>query len=165
MAQLPGYGTGMRRGAALLALAAIAVTPAAAGAGEHHHHKPKPAGVKGVVLNDTCLGACMEPPPPPQTYTGTVTITVRRASDGALVASQGSTDGHFRLRVKRGRYDLSAVPPNPPSCEPTPTTVCPADAHGAAVIPPCMMGETKRVQVQRHRMTRVELHVRNVCIV
>jgi len=33
------------------------------------------------------------------------------------------------------------------------------------MIAPCMTGETKRVQVRRHRFTRVELHVQNVCIV
>jgi hypothetical protein len=94
-----------------------------------------------------------------------VTITVTRASDGAIVASQAISDGHFKLRVKRGLYDVSSVPPNPPTCEPTPETVCPMDAQSAAVIAPCLQGETKRVQVRRHKFTHVELHVSNVCIV
>jgi hypothetical protein len=155
----------MRRGATLLAVAAIVLLPASAEAGKRHHHKHKPAGVKGVVLNSTCPGACAEPPPPPPTYTGPVTVTVRRASDGALVASQAIGDGHFRMRVKRGQYDISSIPPNPPTCQPTPTTVCPAEGQGATIIAPCLTGETKRIQVNRHRFTRVELHVRNVCIV
>lgn len=154
----------MRRCAALVVLVAVAVAPAFADAGRRDH-KHKPAGVKGVVLDSTCRGACADPPPPPPAYAGTVTINVRRASDAALVASQETSDGHFRLEVKRGQYDVSAIPPNPPSCEPTPTTVCPARARPAAIIAPCLTGETKRVQVQRHRMTRVELHVRNVCVV
>jgi len=149
---------------ALLALVAIAVLPASAGAGKRPH-KHGPAGVKGVILDSTCPGACASPPPPAPTYTGAVTITVRRASDAVAVASQETTDGHFRLRVKRGRYDVSATPPNPPSCEPTPTTVCPLSSHGAAIVVPCLTGEAQRVQVHRHRMTRLELHVRNVCIV
>jgi hypothetical protein len=44
--------------------------------------------------------------------------------------------------------------------------MCPLDgSQGAAVVRPCMQGETKRVQVGRHRFTHVVLHVSNVCIV
>jgi hypothetical protein len=146
----------------MLAIVGLVAAPAEAG---KRHHKHKPAGVKGVVLNSTCPGACVEPPPPEPAYTGPVTVTVSRAGDGTPVASQPISDGHFRMEVKRGTYDVSAIPPNPPLCQPTPTTVCPADAHGAAIIAPCLTGETKRVQVRRHRFTRVELHVRNICIV
>jgi hypothetical protein len=148
--------------AALLVIVGLVALPAEAG---KRHHKHKPAGVRGVVLNGTCPGPCAEPPPPQPVYTGPVTITVQRASDGALVASQETSDGHFRMRVKRGTYDVSSVPPNPPSCQPTPTTVCPADAHSTAIIAPCLTGEMQRIQVRRHRFTRVELHVTNVCIV
>lgn len=152
------------RFAALLAAALVAVaTPAQAVHAQKHKRQ---SGVKGVVLNSTCAGACTEPPPPAPAYTGPVTITVRRASDGGLVASREINDGHFRIRVKRGRYDVSAVPPNPPSCQPQPGYVCPAGAGAQpAVIAPCMSGETKRVRVRRHRFTHVELHVANVCIV
>jgi hypothetical protein len=146
---------------ALLSVLVLAATPAAAG--KRHKH----AGVKGVVLNSTCPGPCTQPPPPESPYTGPVTVTVRRASDGALVASQETNDGHFRMRVKRGRYDVSAVPPNPPQCQPQPGQVCPAGSSGqsAAIVEPCMTGETKRVRVRRHHFTYVELHVRNACIV
>jgi hypothetical protein len=146
---------------AVLGVVALAATPAKAG--KRHHHKP--SGVKGVVLNSTCPGACAEPPPPAPPYTGPVTVTVRRASDGSLVARREISDGHFRFRVKRGQYDVSAIPPNPPSCPPG--QVCPAEAgaRDSAVIAPCLTGETKRVQVRRHRFTYVELHVQNVCIV
>jgi hypothetical protein len=157
----------MRRSVTLVAVAAVALLPAGAVAGKrHHHHKHKPAGVKGVVLNGTCPGACAVEPPPSPPYTGPVTITVQRASDGAQVASQEITDGHFRIRLKRGAYNVSSVPPSPPPCEPTPETVCPlAGDQPAAIIAPCLTGETQPVQVRRHRMTRVELHVRNLCIV
>jgi hypothetical protein len=157
----------MRRTVALVAVLAIALLPASAEGGKRHHHKHKPAGVKGVVLNSTCPGACAEPPPPAPLYTGTLTVTVRRASDGTQVASQETTDGRFKIRLKRGAYDVSSVPPNPPPCRPTPETVCPLPAadQPAAIIVPCLTGETKRVQVRRHRMSHVELHVRNICIV
>jgi hypothetical protein len=148
---------------ALALLGAIALVSAPADAKKRHSHKP--AGVEGVVLNSTCPGACAEPPPPAPVYTGAVTITVTRASDGQQVASQAISDGHFKLRVKRGLYDVSSVPPNPPTCEPTPETVCPQAAQSAAVIAPCMQGDTQRVQVRRHKFTHVELHVSNVCIV
>jgi hypothetical protein len=158
----------MRRGALLLGLVALVAFPASAEAGKRHHHKhkAKPAGVKGVVFNSTCPGACAEPPPPPTPYTGPVTITVARVSDGAVVASQAISDGNFRIRVKRGTYNVSSVPPNPPSCQPTPETVCPAQSGAnPMIIAPCMTGETKQVQVRRHHFTYVELHVQNVCIV
>ena len=148
---------------AVYAIVALVATPVAAGKG--HHHKHKPTGVKGVVLNSTCPGACAEPPPPPTLYTGTVTINVLRASDGAVVASREINDGHFRIRVKRGTYDVSAIPPSPPPCQPIPQTVCPQQAQGAAINAPCVTGETKRVQVRPHRMPYVELQMRNVCIV
>jgi hypothetical protein len=149
---------------ALLGTIALVATPVAA-AGKPHHHRHKPAGVKGVVLDGTCPGLCAEPPPPSPPYTGSVTVTVARASDGTVVASQETGDGHFRMRVKRGAYDVSAVPPTMPPCEPGPTIVCPAQAQQSAIVAPCMTGETQRVHVHRHRFTRVELHVRNVCVV
>jgi hypothetical protein len=151
----------VRRLLTTLALLALVAVPATADAKKRHHHA---AGVKGVVLDSTCPGACAEPPPPESLYTGPVTVTVARAADGVVIASQAVSDGHFRLRVKRGLYDVSSVPPNPPTCEPTPQTVCPLQAS-PAVVAPCLQGETKRVQVRRHRFTRVELHVSNTCIV
>jgi hypothetical protein len=148
--------------AALCVLGVVSVVAAPADARKRHH---KPAGVKGVVLNSTCPGPCAQPSPQAPPYTGPVTITVRRASDGRLVASREINDGHFRIRVKRGQYDVSATPPNPPSCPPE--QVCPAQSGGQSkeMIAPCLSGETKRVQVRRHRFTRVELHVQNVCVV
>jgi hypothetical protein len=157
---------GMRRGLLIvIALAAVAVVPAIAGAKKHHGHKS--AGVKGVVLDSTCPGACADPPPPAPVYTGSVTITVKRAGDGVQVASQATSDGHFRIRLKRGSYEVSSEPPNPPpTCDPTPETACPlSGAQGRAVIAPCVTGDTQRVQVHRHRFTHVELHVSNTCIV
>jgi len=156
----------MRRGLLIVvALAAIVIAPASAGAKQHHGHKA--AGVKGVVLDATCPGACANPPPPAPVYTGSVTITVTRVSDGVQVASPAANSGHFRIRLRRGSYDVSAVPPNPPpTCNPTPETACPlSGAHSKAVIAPCMTGDTQRAQVQRHRFTHVELHVSNTCIV
>jgi hypothetical protein len=145
-------------------LGLLGLLAAPAEAKKRHSHKP--AGVKGVVLNSTCYGPCVEPAPPQPAYTGPVTVTVKRASNGATVASKAVSDGHFRMRVKRGTYDVSSVPPNPPTCQPTPETVCPASGDAsAAIVAPCLMGETKRVQVRRHHFTYVELHVSNVCVV
>jgi hypothetical protein len=143
----------------VLALAALVAAPADAG----KRGKKKPAGIKGVVLSATCYGPCIEPPPPEPVYTGEVTVNVNRASDGALVRSATPTDGRFRFRLKRGLYDVSAVPPRsyPPPCPPG--YVCPAEGPAVVVIP-CEVGETKRVRVKRRRFTRVELRVRNVCV-
>jgi hypothetical protein len=129
---------------ALAVLAALALLVAPAGATKRHKHKP--SGVEGVVLNSTCYGPCVDPAPPEPVYTGAVTITVSRARDGTIVASQAISRGHFKLRVKRGLYDVSSVPPNPSP-------------------QPCLTGETRRVEVRRHRFIRLELHVQNVCIV
>jgi len=141
----------------VLSLALIAAAPADAG----KRGKKKPSGVAGVVLNATCFGPCIEPPPPEPTYTGQVTVNVNRASDGALVASSTPTDGKFRFRLKRGFYDVSAIPPGPPPCPPG--YVCPAEGPEPVVMP-CEVGETQRVRVKRHRFTHVELRVRNICI-
>jgi hypothetical protein len=150
--------------APLLATAILAVAvPAHAGS---VHKSKRHSGIKGVVLDSTCYGPCAEPAPPAPTYTGPVTITARRASDGSLVASREISDGHFRIRLRRGQFDVSAVPPNPPACQPQPGQVCPASTGAQpAVIAQCMTGETKRVRVRRHRFTHVELHVQNTCIV
>ena len=154
----------MRRVAtALIVLGLIGALVAPAEAKKRHH---KPSGVKGVVLNATCYGACADPPPPDPVYTGPVTVTVQRVSDGATVASRTVSDGHFRIRLKRGSYEISSIPPNPPTCQPQAGQVCPLrGTESPAVVQPCLQGETKRVQVRRHRFTRVELHVTNVCIV
>jgi hypothetical protein len=147
---------------ALIGAMVLVATPATA----KKHRSHKPAGVAGTVLNSSCAGACQEPPPPEPVYTGDVTITVKRASDGVQVASQAIADGHFRMRLHRGLYDVSSVPPNPPTCEPQPGQVCPlAGAQSAAIVRSCLQGETKRVSVRRHHFTQVELHVSNVCIV
>ena len=120
--------------------------------------------MEGVVRNATCYGACPVPAQPDPIYASAVTVTVSRATDGVQVRSATISDGHFRFRLKPGFYDVSSVPPTSPSCQPSPTTVCPAQAP-AAVIAPCEQGETQRVRVRRHRLTHVELHVQNVCIV
>src|SRR3954452_14902941 len=154
----------VRRLIPVLALLSLLALPATAADAKKRHHKP--SGIKGVVLNATCPGACADPPPPERLYAGPVTVTVTRVSDSAVVGSQAVSDGRFRLRVKRGLYDVSSVPPTPPTCEPTPETVCPlAGAQRATIIAPCLQGETKRVQVTRHHFTHVELHVSNTCIV
>lgn len=119
----------------------------------------KGAGVKGVVLDATCHGPCVEPQPQTQPYAGEVSVVVRRAADGVEVASQTVTDGRFRIRLKRGLYDVGSVPPGPPPCT---GEVCPAEKR--PVIAPCETGETQRVRVHRKRFTRVELHVQNVCV-
>jgi hypothetical protein len=147
---------------ALVGVLVFLATPA--GAKKHHSHKP--SGVAGTVFNSTCPGACAKPPSPESAYTGAVTITVTRVSDGRQVASQAISDGHFRLRLKKGAYSVSSVPPTPPTCNPTPETVCPLDnAQGAAIVRPCLQGETKQIQVRRHRFTQVDLHVSNICVV
>jgi hypothetical protein len=128
------------------------------------------------VLDASCPGPCVQPQAAEPIYSGAVTVTVQRTSDGAQVASQPVSDGHFRFKLKRGAYDISSVPPSPPACQPqpqqicpppcTPTKeiVCPLASSPAVIVAPCLTGETKRVAVRRHRFTHVELHVTNVCI-
>jgi hypothetical protein len=149
---------------ALAVLAAVGLLVAPAEAGKRHRHKK--SGVEGVVRDSSCAGPCAQPPPPEPVYTGTVTIDVRR-TDGTFIASQSTSDGHFRLRVKPGTYDVSSVPPSP-SPQPCPQgQVCPYERAQAspAVIMQCLQGETKRVTIRRHRFTQVDLHVANVCVV
>jgi hypothetical protein len=97
-------------------------------------------------------------------YTGTATVTVARVSDGAQVASRGITDGTFRIKLQRGLYDVTVVPPTvvPPPCPPG--LVCIAEpAHPSVQIANCLGGESKRVKVRRHRFTHVDLHVTDFC--
>jgi hypothetical protein len=151
----------VRRAATALALVGlIALLAAPADAKKRH----KPAGIEGVVVDASCYGPCIEARPAASVYPGPVTVTVRRAGDGALVASREVSDGRFRFRLKRGLYDVSSVPPSPPICPPDHVCIQQGPAP-TAVIAPCLAGETKRVQVRRHRFTHVELHVTNVCVV
>jgi hypothetical protein len=146
--------------AALTALALVLAAAVSADAGKPGGKKR--SGIKGVVLSSTCSGPCIYPPPPEPTYTGEATVTVSRVSNGTPVASSKETDGHFRFRLKRGLYDVTATPAG---ATPTP---CPPDAvcaaQSAVVVMPCEVGETKRVRVKRHRFTRVELHIQNACV-
>src|SRR5262245_40979413 len=114
--------------AVLGVLVGASLTPSDAAGKSHHRHES--AGVQGVVLDRTCPGPCAEPSPPEPPYIGPVTIAVQRAGGGTLVASREVRDGHFRMRVKRGRYDISAIPPNPPECQATPSTLCPGPQRG-----------------------------------
>lgn len=150
----------MRNGLlALLAVAAVVSLPASAEAKKHHSHKP--SGIDGVVLNTTCNGACAEPPPPAPPYTGSgLTVTVTRVSDKAVVASSQPTDGHFRFRLKRGHYQVSAtineLRPQPQAAGSATPIVMPAN---------CWTGDSKEATVRRHHFTYAELRVGNVCIV
>jgi hypothetical protein len=92
-------------------------------------------------------------------------VTVQRTSDGTQVASQEVSDSRFRFKLPRGIYDVTAVPPTvfPPPCPPG--LVCIADpARPSVQIANCLAGESKRVQVRRHRFSHVDLHVTNVCV-
>jgi hypothetical protein len=155
----------VRRAATAIALLVLAgcIAGTAGAASPQHKHTPKASGIKGSVLDATCTtGDCRSPEAP---YTGSITVTVTRASDGVQVGSRPAADGRFRFRLKRGLYDVSAAAPAPPTCEPTPETVCPLEgSQPAVIVRPCVEGEAKRVRVHRHRMSRVELHVQNVCV-
>jgi hypothetical protein len=142
---------------ALFALTALLIAPAEA------KKRHKPSGIDGVVLDANCYGPCIEPQPQQAVYAGPVTVTVHRASDGALLSSREVSDGKFRIRLKRGLYDVGAVPPRPPICPPDHVCIQQGPTP-AAVIMPCLAGETKRVQVRRHCFSHVELHVTNACI-
>jgi hypothetical protein len=148
----------MRRTAVAIALlVAIAlVVPTLSPAASKY--KPKrPSGIVGTVVNSTCYGPCAYPQPASPPYTGGgLTVEIRRAASGALVASRQPTDGHFRAKVKRGLYTVSAMVSE---ITPTPTS------QARAMPPSCWQGESKQVRVFRHRFSPVELHVTNACIV
>jgi hypothetical protein len=159
--------------------AAIVIAAAPPLAGAHRSHKP--SGIAGTVFNTSCPGPCAPSASAPPYTGGDVTVTVRRVRDGALIASVMPTTGHFRIRVKHGRYDVSATVPATPPCGPVPVgakVTCPppcgpvlvgakiACPVAARAIQPCpTTGDSARVAVRRHRFTHVELHVRNTCIV
>jgi hypothetical protein len=133
----------------VLALAFPATSPAAP-------KKKRPSGIVGTVVNSTCYGPCVEPQPASPPYTGPVTVEIRRAADGALVATRQPTDGHFRAKVKRGLYTVSALVNEITPPPPTP--------QSERAVMPCWQGESKQVRVFRHRFSPVELRVTNACI-
>lgn len=137
----------------MTAIAVVAASAAPADAGRKPSGKG-PSGVEGTVSNTTCPGPCVQPAPPAPAYSGDgLTVRVRRAGDGALVASAAPSDGRFRIKVKRGLYDVSATVTQPTPIQPAP-----------ASMQSCWQGDSQRVQVRRHRFAHVELHVQNVCI-
>jgi hypothetical protein len=137
--------------AALAATALLAVAPAHAGSLHKH------SGIKGVVLNSTCYGACQQPAPPAPPYTGSdLTVTVTRVADGAQVGVRHPSDGHFRFKLKRGLYRVTAAIAAAPQ---------PGPVQPQAMPPSCWQGDSREARVHRHRFTRVVLRVGNVCIV
>jgi hypothetical protein len=149
----------MRRVALAVAvglLIAALGAPATADAGK----RKRPSGIVGTVVNSTCYGPCVYPQPASPPYTGGgLTVEIRRAADGALVASRQPSDGHFRAKVKRGLYTVTALVTE---LTPTPT---PQGSEAPMPPPSCWQGESKQVQVFRHRFSPVELQVTNACIV
>jgi hypothetical protein len=145
----------VRRVVTALAMLGLLAALAAPAEGGKRHKSKAPSGIKGVVLNSTCCGACAYPPPPEPAYTGSdLTVSVTRVADGVVVASSQPSGGHFRFRLKRGLYRVTAAIGGP-----TPVAQ-------ASVMPPnCWQGESQEAQVRRHHFTRLELHVGNVCIV
>jgi hypothetical protein len=136
--------------------ALAAAAPADAGKRSH-----KASGIAGTVVNTTCPGPCADPQPPAPAYTGPgLTVEVRRASDSGLVATRTPTDGRFRVRVKRGIYDVTATVSEPEP--PPPSTIQPQETTALAR---CWQGDSEPIRVRRHRFTRVELKVQNICIV
>jgi hypothetical protein len=147
----------LRAASRLAALVAVAVLATAVPAEAGHQKAKRPSGIKGVVLNNTCYGPCAQPAPPAPAYTGSdLTVTVTRVADGALVGTQSPSDGHFRFRLKRGLYRVTAA------IAPTPQ---PGPVQPQAMPPSCWQGDSQEARVYRHRFTRVVLYVGNVCVV
>ena len=100
--------------------------------------------ISGVVVNTTCPGPCLYPPPPPPAYTGPgLTVRVKRARTGAVVATRHPDDGRFTVRVGPGRYRVHAW-----------------IAGGG-----CWRGSATAVRAPAGAIARVRLGVYNACIV
>jgi len=143
----------------LAAVFLMLAAPVSAG----HRHRGH-SGIAGTVLYTSCTEACPQPLRTSPPYTGGgLTVTVQRVSDGALVASLAPADGTFRVRTRRGWFDVTASVASSNPCGPVVTAsrvICPA-----ATMPVCgPSSDTARVRVRRHRFTRVELHVQDPCV-
>ena len=100
------------------------------------------SGVRGVVLDATCYGPCIEGAQQ-DPYAGEgLELTVRRLPDRSVVARPQAEQGHFRARLSPGVYRVRA------------------DVGGR-----CWQGEAKRVVVHRGQFSYLRMHVQNVCIV
>jgi hypothetical protein len=107
---------------ALIAVVALMlVSPAAADAARH-------SGVTGRVAQ---AGPCKLPGPRCDTLGVAATIRVERAQSGQLVRTVHTRNGHFRIRLRAGRYRLVA-------------TSASGSATGSAIA-----------RVKRHRFTSV----------
>ncbi len=99
--------------------------------------------IRGVVLNTTCPGPCLQPPPPPPRYTGPgLTVRVKDVRTGAVAATRHPTDGRFSVRVRPGRYRVHAW-----------------------IGGGCWRGSVEPVRVIRGEIASVRLTVDNACIV
>jgi hypothetical protein len=100
------------------------------------------SGVRGVVLNATCYGPCVEGAQQDPYAGGGLELTVRRLPGRSVVARPQAEQGHFRARLAPGVYLVRA------------------DVSGR-----CWQGEARRVVVRRGLFSYVRMHVQNVCIV
>jgi hypothetical protein len=69
------------------------------------------------------------------------------------------TDGQFRFRAKPGLYDVSATVTQ------TERRLRRIQGRQSSMRGTCWQGDSERVQVRRHRFSRVELQLQNVCVV
>jgi hypothetical protein len=111
--------------ALIVVLALALLSPAAADARRH-------SGVSGRVTVD---GPCKLPGPRCDTLGVAATIRVERASTRRLVRSVHAADGHFRIRLRPGRYRLLA-------------TADGRSGSGSAIV-----------RVKRHRFTSVVIRL------
>jgi len=122
----------------LCALAAVAVLT---GGGAQIASGGEASGIRGVVLNTTCVGPCIVDQQP-QPYPGSdLRVVIRRLPSGDVARRLKPKGGRFSTRLRRGRYRVNAY-----------------------VAAPCWSAEAKRVRVRRGKFSNVRLHVQNSCI-
>jgi hypothetical protein len=129
----------MRAPRLIVVLAAVCVVAAAVTAGA------EASVMKGRIIDMSCPGPCV-PEETGHPFAGTADVVVTRTSSGAVVRRLSVDGSTFKTAVRPGRYVVE-VTPYP---DETPNR--------------CWVGSSERVRAHKHKVARVQLTVRNDCL-